>query len=112
MIHNIFCTYYISLDNNFHRIVFFRDVTNIIDYKKFASINTRTWTPWPRVSAMGVSEREKARSPADTLRTNVCSLSRTRFLHCYLAWIAGERAPFIITICCRVRVSCYVEQHP
>lgn len=34
MIHNIFCTYYISLDNNFHRIVFFRDVTNIIDYEK------------------------------------------------------------------------------
>lgn len=40
--------------------------------------------------------------------SRVCSLSRTRFLHRYLVWIAGERAPFIITICCRVRVSCYV----
>lgn len=84
MIHNIFCTYYISLDNNFHRIVFFRDVTNIIDYKKFASINTRTWTPWPRVSAMGVSERKKL-VPRPTLCARMCAASHAH-ASCIVTW--------------------------
>lgn len=44
-----------------------------------------------------------------------CSLSRAPSPHCCLVWIDDERAPFIITICCRVRVSCYVagtNAHP
>lgn len=53
----------------------------------------------------GGARRRSARPASSQTRIRV--RARTRFLHCCLAWIAGVRAPLIITICCRVRVSCY-----
>lgn len=49
--------------------------------------------------------RRSVRRPVNSQTRRI--RARTRFLHCCLVWIAGVRAPLIITICCRVRVSCY-----
>lgn len=60
----------------------------------------------------GDTRRSARRCPASS-QTRIRVHARTRFLHCCLAWIAGVRVPspplppLIITICCRVRVSCY-----
>lgn len=53
-------------------------------------------------------EEKKSRSACRPVNSQTRRIrSRTRFLHCCLVWIAGVRAPLIITICCCVRVSCY-----